>query len=68
MTVYGQSALFMTIRQLQLAVLQLNQQLDELMDAIQSIIMGKFPVDLINPTTLHNILKNVSLHLPENTL
>ena len=66
MTIYGQSALFMTIRQLELAVLQLTQQLDELMDAIQSIIMGKLPVNLINPTTLHNILKNVSLHLPEN--
>jgi len=37
----GQSALFMTIRQLELAVLQLTQQLDELKDAIQSIIMRK---------------------------
>jgi len=36
------------------------------MDAIQVIIMEKLPVNLINPTTLHNILKNVSLHLPEN--
>jgi len=27
--------------------------------------MGKFPVNLINPTTLH-ILKNISLYLPEN--
>jgi len=66
MTICGQSALFMTIRHLELAVLQLTQQLDELMDAIQSIIVGKLPVNLINPTTLHNILKNVSLHLPEN--
>jgi len=66
MTIHGQCALFMTIRQLELAVLQLTQQLDELMDAIQSIIMGKFPVNLINPTTLRNILKNVSLHLPKN--
>jgi len=37
----GQSALFMAIRQLELAVLQLTGQLDEMMDAIQSIIMGK---------------------------
>jgi len=28
--------------------------------------MGKLPINLINPTALHNILKNVSLHLPEN--
>jgi len=58
-TIYGQSVLFMTIRQLELAVLYLTQQLDELMDAIQSIIMGKLPINLINPTTLYNILKNV---------
>ena len=67
MTIYAQSALFMTIRQLELAVLQLTQQLDELMNAIYSIIMGKLPVSLINPTTLHSISKNVSLHLPENS-
>jgi hypothetical protein len=66
MTICGQSALFMAIRQLELAVLQLTEQLDKLMDAIHSIIMGKLPVNLKNPTTLHNILKNISLHLPEN--
>ena len=62
MTIYGQSAVFMTTRQLELAVLQL----DEFIDAIQSIIMGKLPVNLINSTALHNILKNISLHFPEN--
>ena len=66
MTTYRQSALFMTIRQLVLAVLQLTQQLDELMNAIQFVIVGKLPVNLINPTTLHNILKNISLHVLEN--
>ena len=66
LTIHGQSVLFMTIRQLELAVLHLTQQLDEQMDAIQCIIMGKLPVNLINPTTLHNILKGVSLQLPEN--
>ena len=66
LTIHGQNVLFMTIRQLELAVLQLTQQLDELMDAIQFIIMGKLAVNLIIPTTLHNILKGVSLELPEN--
>ena len=28
--------------------------------------MGKLPINLFNPITLHNILKNISLHLPEN--
>jgi len=36
------------------------------MDAIQFVIVGKLPVNLINPTTLHNILKNISLHVLEN--
>ena len=66
MTIYGQSVLFMAIRQLELTVLQLTQQLGELMDAKHSIKTGKLPVNLINPTALHNILKNISLHLPEN--
>jgi hypothetical protein len=30
------------------------------------MIHGRLPVNLITPTTLHNILRNVSLHLPEN--
>jgi len=50
MTIYGQSALFMTFRQLELAVLQLTEQLDELMDAVQFVIVAKLPVNLINPT------------------
>jgi len=65
-TIYSQSDLFMTIRQLELAVPQLTQQIDKLMDAIQSIIVVKFPINLINPTALHNTLKNASLHLPAN--
>ena len=59
------STLFIYDDSTELAVLQLTQQL-ELMDAIQYIIMGKLPVNLINPINLHNILKNVSLHLSEN--
>jgi len=58
MTIYGQSALFKTIQQLELAVLQLTQQLDKPIAPIQSTIMGKLTVNLINPTILHNILKN----------
>ena len=50
MTIYGQSALFMTFRQLELAVLQLTEQADGLMDAIKFVIVRKLPVNLINPT------------------
>jgi len=44
----------------------LIQQLDELTNAIQCVILGKLPVLLINLAVLHNILRNVSLHLTEN--
>lgn len=53
------------IRQLELALLQLVQQIDELLDAIQYMIQSKLPVNFINPTNLHNSLRNASLHLPE---
>ena len=55
----------MVIRQLQFALLQLTHQLSKLMDAIQCILLGKLHVNILNPTTLHDILRNVSLHLPE---
>ena len=65
LTVYGQSKLF-TMIQLEFSILQLTQRLDELTNAIQYVVMGSLPANLINPTTLYNILKKVSFHLPEN--
>jgi len=56
----------MAVGQLELAILQLTQQIDELLTAAQNILQGKLPTALINPTILHNILRNVSLTLPEN--
>jgi hypothetical protein len=60
-----QSELYMVLRQLELALLQLSQQLSELMDAIIYTLLGNMPVSLLNPAMLHNILRNVSFHLPE---
>jgi len=56
----------MEVRQLEFTVLQLTQQIHELLAATQSILQGKLPIDLRNPTMLHNIWWNVSLNLPEN--
>jgi len=56
----------MVIRHLELALLPLIQQL-ELMNAVQCMIVCKLPVNLINPTLLYNILRNVSLHLIAGT-
>ena len=64
-TVYAQSILFTNIRQLEFALLRLIQQLDKLSNAIQSAIQGSLSVSLINTTVLLNILKNVSLQLPD---
>ena len=64
-TVYAQSELFTTIRQLEFALLRLIQQHDELSNAIQSAIQGRLSVSLITTTILLNILKNVSLQLPD---
>jgi hypothetical protein len=35
------------------------------MNAAQYVSLGKLPIGLVKPTVLHNILKNVSLQLPE---
>jgi len=34
------------------------------MNDIQCILLGKLSVNLLNVTTMYNILRNVSLHLP----
>ena len=64
-TIYSQRELFTMIRQLQFALLRLLQQLDELSNSIQSAIQGSLSISPVNPTVLLNILKNVSLLLPE---
>jgi len=64
-TFYAQSNVFLAIRQLEFALLRLIQQLNVLFEVVQCMIQGKLPVKLINPTTLHNILRNVSLNLPD---
>jgi len=35
------------------------------MDAISYIFLGKLPVNLLSPVTMHNISRNVLFHLPE---
>ena len=61
---FGQSRIFAPVRDLEFTLLHLIQRVDELF-AIQHAIEGKLSVNLMNPTTLHNILRNVSLHLLE---
>jgi hypothetical protein len=65
LTLHGQSDLYTDIRQLELSLLQLTQQLEELFNSIQFAILGTLPIKLISPTVLQNILRNVSLQLPD---
>jgi len=64
LTLFGQSRIFTAFRELEFILLHLIQRVDELFAVIQNAILGNLSVNLINPTTLHNILRNVFLHLP----
>jgi hypothetical protein len=47
-------------------LIQLSQQIDDLFDAIQCAMRGKLSVKRISPVALQNILRNVTLTLPES--
>ena len=64
-TVYAQSEIYIAIRRLEFVLLGLGQKLDDLMAAIQCVIQGNLPVKLIGPLTLQDILRNVTLQLPD---
>jgi hypothetical protein len=53
------------IRELEFALIQAEFHVDELMTALQAIMTGKVPVNLITPRMLQYIIKNVSLSLPD---
>jgi hypothetical protein len=53
------------VREIEISLLQLTQQLDDLFDTVQCAIHGKLAIKLVKPTTLQNILRNITLHLPE---
>jgi hypothetical protein len=63
-TFLGQSTLHVVIRQLEFTLLQLVQQVDDLLDAIQLAIQGTLSIKLINPMT-QSILRNVTLQLTQ---
>ena len=54
-TNYNQSEIYMKIRQLEFALLQLIQQINELVASVQYILLGKLPINIIDPNTLYNI-------------
>jgi len=66
LTLFNQSTLFTVIRELEFALIQLTHQVDELQMAVQHSLSGKLPMSILSPNTLHSILRNISLCLPEN--
>jgi hypothetical protein len=54
-----------TIRELEFALTQLELSIDEFMGAMQYVMVGRVPVNLISPVMLQEMLKNVTLILPE---
>jgi len=56
----------LVVRQIEFGLLQLTQQVDEMLVAVQHILLGKLPITIVNPKFLHNILRNIPLCLPEN--
>jgi len=65
LTFLGQSTTYTAVRQMEFTLLQLTQQLDEILDAIQLAISGSLSIKLISPSSLQSILRNITLHLPE---
>jgi hypothetical protein len=59
-TIYSQSEIYMAVRQLEFSLLELTQQIDGLLEAVQFMLRGKIPMTFISPAVLHNILQNVS--------
>jgi len=64
-TLQNYSELYTVIRQLEFVLLQMIHHFDGLLGAIQIVLQGKLPLNLINPTTMQGILRNKSLQLPE---
>jgi len=57
-TMLHQSDLFLQIRQLEYSLL-LVQQISDLFSSGQYVPLGKLPVSLVSPATIHSILTNI---------
>ena len=58
--------MYIHVRQLEYSLMLVIQQIGELFSSVQYALLGKLPVNLVTPITLHRILTYISLNLPEN--
>jgi hypothetical protein len=52
-------------REMEFTLAWIETRIDETLVALQFVLTGRVPVNLISPTVLQGILVNVSLSLPE---
>jgi hypothetical protein len=64
-TLFKQTNMFVHIRQLEFAILQLLIQIRQLQNGIENYLNGRLSLSLISPETLLDILKNVTFYLPD---
>jgi len=65
LTFLGQSTTYTAVNRRNLLCCKLTQQLDEIFSAIQLAISESLSMNLISPSLIQSILRNVTLHLPE---
>jgi hypothetical protein len=54
------------VRELEFATAKLEISINELIDAVQIVLLGNVPMNLVKPNVLRDMLKNVTMILPEN--
>jgi hypothetical protein len=64
-TIYTRSNIFTCIRQLEIAMLELQTMVKEVLISFESIMIGKLSINLISPIMLGYILKNVKSYFPD---
>jgi len=65
-TLRHHSEMYIQVRQLEYSLMIAVQRIGELFSSVQYALLGKLPVNLVTPVTLHRILTDISLNLPEN--
>jgi len=63
-TIYNQSNTFTHIHELEFAILELRTVVKEVLISLDNTMRGRLSVNLISPTRLRNILKNVTSYFP----
>jgi hypothetical protein len=53
------------VRDLEFTLIQLQLQLEQLLEAFQTLMTGRIPANLLSFEKFHDILRDVSLNLPE---